>query len=97
MRIPFISKREIITTKQSPDKSMVQLAQPISNIKVGWTWGDFTTQVNELTYTDKKNAYYNNPIVHKGINKKTRDCIFDWFEIDNPLDTEDVPEDVEKT
>jgi hypothetical protein len=67
----------------------------VTGVNTGWQWG-FNRFELELKTADLDRAYYNNPIVFKGINKKARDMIFSGFEIDCPLDGVDIPEKTEQ-
>ena len=57
-----------------------------------WNWLEDITY--QMSLSDLRKAK-NNPIIWKGINKKARDLVYEGFEIDNPLDGEDVPPDME--
>jgi hypothetical protein len=68
----------------------------ITGLNLGWQWGDNSSFEKLLSETDYKKAYYNNPLIWHGINKKARDLLFYGFEIDSPLDDVDVPDNLEK-
>ena len=90
--LDIIMRRQ--TTKQQPTIDINKTLARVTGVKTGWQWG-LTRFNQDLTNADKKKAYFNNPIIFKGINKKARDIIYNGFEIDSPIDGVDVPENIE--
>jgi len=96
MGIFDIFRKEETTTTKRADNVMASNFARVTGVKTRWSWGDKNPFSNQLTKTDLKKYYWGNPIVFKGINKKARDLIVEWFNIENPIDGEDVPEEKEK-
>jgi len=91
-----ILKRKNINKTLDYNQDISNALARVSGVNTGWQWGLNQFQL-DLNTIDKEKAYNTDPIIFKGINKKSRDMIFHGFEIDCPLDGIDIPENIEHT
>ncbi len=92
MEIPKFLRRNKTIEQKETVRSSADIMRGITWNQTSWLWG-LTFQEN-LTAEDKKRAYYGNEIIFKGVNKRSRDLIYNWFEIDSPIDGETIPENI---
>ena len=81
--------------KKAETPTTMNAMQRVTGIKTGWRWG-FDSFKLDLTTTDNKKAFYSDPIIWRGINKKARDLLFEGFKIDSPIDEIEVPNELER-
>ena len=87
-----------LTKKQTNNKPTTNLARAITKgmrrAYSNYMEGQKQTSKN-LSDDDKLYIYTHDPITWKGINKKSRNLFNKWFEVDSPIDGEDIPEPIE--
>ena len=55
-------------------------------------WMDLDTQKDRLSNEQLQWAVQHITTLHKGYHKKSRDCTFDWYTLDSPIDGDSIPD-----